>query len=49
MSADTALYHDLAYVFVAATAGGLVACKLRQPLILGYVAGGIVVGPSPPV
>lgn len=48
MSADTALYHDLAYVFVAAMAGGLVARKLRQPLILGYVAGGIVVGPFTP-
>ena len=48
MSAETALYHDLAYVFVAAMAGGLVARKLRQPLILGYVAGGIVVGPFTP-
>jgi CPA2 family monovalent cation:H+ antiporter-2 len=48
MSAESALYHDLAYVFVAAMAGGLVARKLRQPLILGYVAGGIVVGPFTP-
>jgi CPA2 family monovalent cation:H+ antiporter-2 len=48
MSAETALYHDLAYVFVAAVAGGLVARKLRQPLILGYVAGGIMVGPFTP-
>ena len=48
MTADSALYHDLAYVFVAAMAGGLVARKLRQPLILGYVAGGIVVGPFTP-
>jgi CPA2 family monovalent cation:H+ antiporter-2 len=48
MSGDSALYHDLAYVFVAAMAGGLVARKLRQPLILGYVAGGIVVGPFTP-
>jgi len=48
MAADTALYRDLAYVFVAAMAGGLVARKLRQPLILGYVAGGIVVGPFTP-
>jgi CPA2 family monovalent cation:H+ antiporter-2 len=42
------LYHDLAYVFVAAMAGGLVARMLRQPLILGYVAGGVVVGPFTP-
>jgi K+:H+ antiporter len=48
MSPETALYHDLAYVFVAAMAGGLVARMLRQPLILGYVAGGIVVGPFTP-
>lgn len=48
MTADSALYHDLAYVFVAAMAGGLVARKLRQPLILGYVGGGIVVGPFTP-
>jgi CPA2 family monovalent cation:H+ antiporter-2 len=48
MTADAALYHDLAYVFLAAIAGGLVARMLRQPLILGYVAGGIVVGPFTP-
>lgn len=48
MTADSALYRDLAYVFVAAMAGGLAARKLRQPLILGYVAGGIVVGPFTP-
>jgi len=29
-------------------AGGLVARMLRQPLILGYVAGGIAVGPFTP-
>ena len=48
MSAASPLYHDLAYVFLAAMGGGLVAHKLRQPLILGYVAGGIVVGPFTP-
>jgi CPA2 family monovalent cation:H+ antiporter-2 len=48
MTADSALYHDLAYVFLAAMGGGLVARKLRQPLILGYVAGGILVGPFTP-
>jgi monovalent cation:H+ antiporter-2, CPA2 family len=41
-------YRDLAYVFVAAVAGGLLAHRLRQPLILGYVFGGIVVGPFTP-
>jgi CPA2 family monovalent cation:H+ antiporter-2 len=48
MTADSAYYRDLAYVLVAAMAGGLVARKLRQPLILGYVAGGILVGPFTP-
>ncbi|HLH07445.1 MAG TPA: cation:proton antiporter [Terriglobales bacterium] len=42
------LYHDLAYVFVAAVLGGLAARALRQPLILGYVLAGIVLGPFTP-
>jgi CPA2 family monovalent cation:H+ antiporter-2 len=46
--ATSALYRDLAYVFIAAVAGGLVARRLRQPLILGYVLAGIVVGPFTP-
>ncbi len=48
MTADSTYYRDLAYVLVAAMAGGLVARKMRQPLILGYVAGGILVGPFTP-
>lgn len=48
MAAETTFYRDLAYVFSAALAGGLVARKLRQPLILGYVAGGIVISPFTP-
>ncbi|MDF0677011.1 MAG: cation:proton antiporter [Nitrospira sp.] len=42
---DSFIYRDLAYVFVAALLGGIVARKLRQPLVLGYVLGGILVGP----
>ena len=42
---DSALYRDLAYVFVAAVLGGLVARRLRQPLVIGYVLGGIIIGP----
>jgi CPA2 family monovalent cation:H+ antiporter-2 len=42
------LYRDLAYVFGAAVVGGLGARLLRQPLILGYVAGGILIGPFTP-
>ena len=42
------LYRDLAYVFLAAVLGGLIARKLRQPLILGYVIAGVLVGPFTP-
>jgi monovalent cation:H+ antiporter-2, CPA2 family len=48
MTVETTFYRDLAYVFAAAVAGGAVARVLRQPLILGYVLGGIVVGPFTP-
>jgi len=42
------LYRDLAYVFVVAVAGGMLARWSRQPLILGYVLGGILIGPFTP-
>ena len=45
---ESVFYRDLAYVFVAALLGGIVARKLRQPLILGYVLGGILIGPFTP-
>jgi CPA2 family monovalent cation:H+ antiporter-2 len=48
MTADTTFYRDLAYVFGAAVVGGAVARVLRQALILGYVLGGILVGPFTP-
>ena len=48
MTAETAFYRDLAFVFGAAVLGGAVAHVLRQPLILGYVLGGIVIGPFTP-
>jgi monovalent cation:H+ antiporter-2, CPA2 family len=48
VSAQPNFYRDLAYVFVAATGGGLIARWLRQPLILGYVLGGILIGPFTP-
>jgi CPA2 family monovalent cation:H+ antiporter-2 len=48
MTAETTFYRDLAYVFGAAVVGGAVARALRQPLILGYVLGGILVGPFTP-
>jgi CPA2 family monovalent cation:H+ antiporter-2 len=48
MEPNPLLFRDLAYIFVAAVAGGLVAWKLRLPLILGFVLGGIVVSPLTP-
>ncbi|RIK43796.1 MAG: portal protein [Chloroflexi bacterium] len=36
---------DIAIIIVAALLGGLVAQRLRQPLILGYILAGVVVGP----
>jgi K+:H+ antiporter len=48
MDASPVFYRDLAYIFVAALFGGLLARRLRQPLILGYIIGGIVVGPFTP-
>lgn len=48
MGESPTFYRDLAYIFVAALLGGLLARKLRQPLILGYIIGGILVGPFTP-
>jgi len=48
MLPDVAFYRDLAYVFVAAVLGGLLARLAGQPLILGYVVGGIFVSPLTP-
>lgn len=48
MALETTFYRDLAYVFGAAVVGGGVAKALRQPLILGYVLGGILIGPFTP-
>jgi CPA2 family monovalent cation:H+ antiporter-2 len=48
MTADPIFFRDLAYVFAAAVLGGVAARALRQPLILGYVAGGILIGPFTP-
>ncbi len=48
MEASPVLFRDLTYIFLAAAIGGLVAWRLRLPLILGYVLGGIVVSPFTP-
>jgi len=36
---------DIAIIIVAALMGGLIAQQLKQPLILGYILAGVVVGP----
>ena len=45
MEANPILFRDLTYIFVAAALGGLVAWRLRLPLILGFILGGIAVSP----
>ncbi|MDP3986385.1 MAG: cation:proton antiporter [Candidatus Veblenbacteria bacterium] len=40
------LFLDISLIVVVATAFGLVARLLKQPLILGYVVAGVVLGPS---
>jgi CPA2 family monovalent cation:H+ antiporter-2 len=46
--ASPAFFTDLAYVLIAAVLGGALAWLARQPLILGYVVGGLVVSPLTP-
>ena len=48
MVAESNFFRDLAYVFVAAVVGGAVAWLARQPLVLGYVLGGILISPLTP-
>jgi K+:H+ antiporter len=52
MTADPVFFHDLAWVIVAAVGGGVLAWLARQPVILGYLVGGVLVGrftPGPTV
>ena len=48
MHPDSIFFQDLATVFLAAVAGGVLARIAGQPLILGYVLGGIAIGPFTP-
>jgi len=48
MEANPMFFRDLAYVFLAAIVGGLLAWKARQPIILGYVLAGVLIGPFTP-
>lgn len=48
MEANPVVFRDLTYIFVAAVLGGLLAWRLRLPVILGFVLGGIVISPLTP-
>ncbi|MGA2745002.1 MAG: cation:proton antiporter [Candidatus Sulfotelmatobacter sp.] len=48
MEPNPILFRDLSYIFLAAILGGLVAWRLRLPLILGFVLGGIAISPFTP-
>lgn len=48
MHGDTILLMTFVLALVAAFAGGMVARALRLPPIVGYLAGGLVVGPFTP-
>jgi CPA2 family monovalent cation:H+ antiporter-2 len=48
METNPLLFRDLTYIFLAAVGGGLVAWRLRLPLILGFVLGGIAISPFTP-
>ncbi|BAZ85809.1 cation:proton antiporter domain-containing protein [Dolichospermum compactum] len=46
MQEDFRLIIDLVLVFAVAACGGLLAALLKQPVLLGYLIGGMIVGPS---
>jgi monovalent cation:H+ antiporter-2, CPA2 family len=48
MEPNPLLFRDLTYIFLAAVVGGLAAWRLRLPLILGFVLGGIAISPFTP-
>jgi CPA2 family monovalent cation:H+ antiporter-2 len=48
VEANPILFRDLTYIFLAAVAGGLLAWRLKLPLIVGFVVGGIAISPFTP-
>ena len=48
MSADPLFFRDLALVLIAAVLGGALAWLARQPLVLGYVLGGMAISQFTP-
>ena len=52
MHVEPVFFRDLALVLIAAVAGGALAWLGRQPLVLGYVLGGMAISqftPGPPI
>jgi CPA2 family monovalent cation:H+ antiporter-2 len=48
MAAEPVFFRDLALVLIAAVLGGTLAWLARQPLVVGYVVGGMVISPFTP-
>ncbi len=48
MAPDTLFFRDLSYVLIAAVLGGVLARAVRQPLVIGFVFGGMLIGPFTP-
>jgi monovalent cation:H+ antiporter-2, CPA2 family len=48
MVEHTLIFRDIAMVFASALVCGLIAWRLRQPILLGYVLAGLVVSPLTP-
>ena len=48
MTEHSVIFKELSYIFIAAIFGGVLAWRLRQPLILGYVLAGIFLSPFTP-
>jgi monovalent cation:H+ antiporter-2, CPA2 family len=42
------IFRDIAMVFTAAFLCGLVAWRLKQPILLGYVVAGLLLSPLTP-
>lgn len=45
---DTRLFADIATILVVALIGGVIANRLGQPVILGYLLAGVALGPHTP-
>jgi len=48
MEPNIVLFRDLTWIFLAALLGGILAWRLKLPLILGFVFGGMVISPFTP-